>query len=169
MADNSQPHANYTPHMMLQRPCLTYPRLVVLLTRGPIKPHNYHNNLLSTKVLLKPLSKNLRNPNMTSSESFQNLTIDRHPNNTYVITLRRDPENRLNVPFCQEIIRAFHAINRELGSTSEGAVITRGSNEKFWCTGIELEDPDPWSSCDGFYPVRSLSLLHSLFLKCLGL
>lgn len=106
------------------------------------------------------IEKNSALATMASTASFQNLTIDRHPNNIYVITLRREPENRLNAPFCQEIIRAFHTINRELGPASEGAVITRGSGEKFWCTGLELEDPDPWSSCDGFYPVS----IHRVFL-----
>jgi hypothetical protein len=91
---------------------------------------------------------------MTStSVPFQYLTIEKYFNNIYLITLRKDSENRLNTPFCQAIIRAFHTINRELGSNSEGAVITRGSSEKFWCTGVELEDEDPWSSSDGFYPV----------------
>lgn len=91
---------------------------------------------------------------MTStSASFKYLTIEKYFNNIYLITLRKDSENRLNAPFCQEIIRAFHTINRELGSNSEGAVITRGSGEKFWCTGVELKDEDPWSSSDGFYPV----------------
>ena len=99
---------------------------------------------------------------------FQNLTIDRHPNNIYVITLRRAPENRLNAPFCQEIIRAFHTINRELGSHSEGAIITTSHYEKFWCTGLELEDPDPWSSCDGFYPV-SIFRLHGDEIGYLGI
>jgi hypothetical protein len=87
--------------------------------------------------------------------SFQYLTIDRNPGNIYIITLSRKAENKLNGVFCQEIIRAFHTIHRELGPLSEGAVITRGSNEKFWCMGVDLEDPDPWSNSDGFYPVRS--------------
>jgi enoyl-CoA hydratase/carnithine racemase len=94
---------------------------------------------------------------MASTTPFQDLTIDKHPHNVYVITLRRGAENKLTAPFCQEIIRAFHTIHKELGAVSEGAVITRGSNEKFWCTGLELEDPDPWASCDGFFPVCSSS------------
>jgi hypothetical protein len=88
--------------------------------------------------------------------AFQYLTLERSAGNVYIITLSRKAENKLNGVFCQEIIRAFHTIHRELGSSSEGAVITRGSNEKFWCMGIDLKDPDPWSNSDGFYPVRSL-------------
>ena len=92
---------------------------------------------------------------MAVASSFQFLTIDKNPGNIYTITLSRKSENKLNGAFCQELIRAFHAIHHELGSSSEGAVITRGSNEKFWCMGIDLEDPDPWSNSDGFYPVSS--------------
>lgn len=88
-----------------------------------------------------------------SAEKFENLSIECHDGNVFVITLHRGQENKLNAPFCQEIIRAYHAIQRALGRGSAGAVITRGSNNKFWCTGVELEDPDPWMSADGFYPV----------------
>lgn len=86
--------------------------------------------------------------------AFQNLTVERNENNVFIITLRRGNENKLTAPFCQEIIKAFHLIHREIPSGEGGAVITTGSNHKFWCTGIELDDPDPWLSCDGFYPVR---------------
>lgn len=54
--------------------------------------------------------------------------------NIFIITLHRAPENRLNVKFCQDLIRTFHDIQRELGPGSEGAVITRGSDYKFFCT-----------------------------------
>jgi len=87
--------------------------------------------------------------------SFENLTIDKHPGNIYT-TLSQKAENKLNRALCQELIRVFHTIHRELGSSSDGAVITRGnSNEKFWCMGIDLGRPDPWSDGDGFYPARS--------------
>jgi enoyl-CoA hydratase/carnithine racemase len=92
---------------------------------------------------------------MASARSPLYLTLERSPGNIYIITLSRKAENKLNGAFCQELIRAFHTIHRELGSSSEGAVITRGSNEKFWCMGIDLEDADPWTNSDGFYPVRS--------------
>jgi len=95
---------------------------------------------------------------MTSTATFQYLTIDKHPGNVYVITLRREDENKLTAPFCQEIIRAFHTIHKELGANGEGAVVTRGSNEKFWCTGLQLDDGDPWSSSDGFFPVCYTSI-----------
>jgi Delta3-Delta2-enoyl-CoA isomerase len=89
-----------------------------------------------------------------SSASFQFLTVERLPDNIFVITLGRENENKLTAPFCQEIIKAFQLIHRKINAGEGGAVITRGNNNKFWCTGIELEDPDPWLSCDGFYPVR---------------
>jgi enoyl-CoA hydratase/carnithine racemase len=92
---------------------------------------------------------------MATTTSFQYLTVKKSPGNIYIITLSRKAENKLNGAFCQELIQAFHTIHRELGSSTEGAVITRGSNEKFWCMGIDLEDPEPWGNSDGFYPVRS--------------
>jgi enoyl-CoA hydratase/carnithine racemase len=90
---------------------------------------------------------------LPNSAPFQFLAIEKEPNNIYVITLRRGEDNKLNSAFCKEIIRAFHGINRELGSQSSGAVITRGNNHKFWSAGIQLNEDDPWSSTDGFYPV----------------
>ncbi|KAH7327533.1 ClpP/crotonase-like domain-containing protein [Rhexocercosporidium sp. MPI-PUGE-AT-0058] len=92
---------------------------------------------------------------MALNEKFTQLSLERN-GNIFIVTLRQGPENKLNAPFCQEIIRAFHSIQRELG-TAEGAVITRGSNEKFWCTGLDLEDPNAWANSDGFFP-----LLHTI-------
>jgi enoyl-CoA hydratase/carnithine racemase len=67
------------------------------------------------------------------SKSYQNLSIDCH-GNIFVITLQKPPENRLNTQFAQEIIRAFRDIEKQLGPDSEGAIITRGNDDKFWCT-----------------------------------
>ncbi len=89
-----------------------------------------------------------------SSASFQFLTVEKYEGNIYIITLSHGTDNKLNGAFCREVIRAFHSIHRELGP-SEGAVITRGSSEKFWCNGIDVEDTDPWGTSDGVYPVRS--------------
>jgi enoyl-CoA hydratase/carnithine racemase len=58
--------------------------------------------------------------------------------NIFIITLQRPPENRLTCAFCHEIISAFHTVQRMLGPDSEGAVITRGSDTKFWCTVCPL-------------------------------
>lgn len=66
--------------------------------------------------------------------SYPNLTIDCHDSNIYVITMRKLPENRLNVAFAQEIIRALRDIETRLGKDAEGAVIIRGSDAKFFCT-----------------------------------
>jgi enoyl-CoA hydratase/carnithine racemase len=102
---------------------------------------------------------------LPNSAPFHFLTIKKEPNNIYVITLRRGEDNKLNSAFCKEIIRAFHGINRELGSGSSGAVITRGNNHKIWSAGIQLNDDDPWSSTDGFYPVFTHILLADLQLN----
>ncbi|KAK2803503.1 putative secondary metabolism biosynthetic enzyme [Emmonsiellopsis sp. PD_5] len=91
---------------------------------------------------------------MTEVSKFRNLSLTRH-GNVFVITMQKPPENRLNSWYCQEIIRAFHTVQRILGPDSEGAVITRGSDTKFWCTGLELDEQDtnPFANTDGFYPV----------------
>ncbi|MCJ1304103.1 hypothetical protein MMC08_006915 [Hypocenomyce scalaris] len=97
---------------------------------------------------------------MADSEmpKFRNLSLDRH-GNIFVITMQKPPENRLNSWYCQEIIRAMNTVQRILGPDSEGAVITRGNDAKFWCTGLELEESDsnPFANTDGFYP-----MLHTI-------
>ncbi|OJJ54989.1 hypothetical protein ASPSYDRAFT_437468 [Aspergillus sydowii CBS 593.65] len=91
---------------------------------------------------------------MSELGAFRNLTLERH-GNVFVITMQKPPENRLNTWYCQEIIRAFRTVERTLGPDSEGAVITRGSDAKFWCTGLELDESDsnPFANSDGFYPL----------------
>jgi enoyl-CoA hydratase/carnithine racemase len=86
---------------------------------------------------------------------YKDLRVDQH-DRVFVITLQKAPENRLNVRFAQEIIRALRDIEVELGPDSEGCVITRGNDEKFWCTGLELDESDtnPFANSDGFFPVR---------------
>ncbi|KAH7354966.1 ClpP/crotonase-like domain-containing protein [Rhexocercosporidium sp. MPI-PUGE-AT-0058] len=70
-----------------------------------------------------------------SQPTFQDLSLKRHGNIF--------------------IIRAFHFIREELGAGTEGAVITRGQGEKFFCTGLELDETDrnPFANTDGFYPM----------------
>lgn len=88
---------------------------------------------------------------------YWNLRVDRH-DRVFVITLQKAPENRLNTKFAQEIIRALRDIEQELGPDSEGCVITKGNDEKFWCTGLDLDESDsnPFANSDGFFPVRTL-------------
>jgi hypothetical protein len=87
-----------------------------------------------------------------------NLHLERR-GNIFIITLQKPPENRLNTKFCQDIIATFHYIQRLLGPLSEGAVITRGNDAKFFCTGVELDEADsnPFANSDGFYP-----MLHTI-------
>jgi hypothetical protein len=78
----------------------------------------------------------LGNPNvfiMPDIPSFRNLSLERY-GDVFVITLQKPPENRLNSWFCQELIRAFRTVQNILGPDAEGAVITRGAGDKFWCT-----------------------------------
>lgn len=95
---------------------------------------------------------------MSTSPSFKNLSLDRR-GDVFILTLQKPPENRLDSAFCQEIIRAFHHIQATLGPTSAGAVITRGHDAKFFCTGLDLDESDnnPFANSDGFYP-----MLHTI-------
>ncbi|CAG7940161.1 unnamed protein product, partial [Penicillium nalgiovense] len=76
--------------------------------------------------------------------AFHNLSLERHEN-VFVLTMQKPPENRLNSSYCQEMIRAYRTVEKILGSDSEGAVITRGNDAKFWCTLIHtiLDFPFP--------------------------
>lgn len=89
---------------------------------------------------------------------YKDLRVDQH-DRVFVITLQKAPENRINVRFAQEIIRALRDIETALGSDSEGCVITRGNDEKFWCTGLDLDENEtnPFANSDGFFPVRQAS------------
>lgn len=98
-----------------------------------------------TKVRTKPLvqrpclevyfTKCLQKPFTMHSGEYQYITVERKGSNgIYVITLRKPPQNRLNVACCQELIHAYHSIQRMLGPDSEGAVILRGNDSKFFCT-----------------------------------
>ncbi|PCH05667.1 Crotonase, core [Penicillium occitanis (nom. inval.)] len=114
---------------------------------------------LGSTYLIAVLSPPLAPHSMTDSPVFRDLSLERH-GNVFVITLQKDPENRLNSWYCQEIIRAFRTVEKLLGPGSEGAVITRGSNAKFWCTGVELDEAEtnPFATTDGFYPLLHVIL-----------
>ncbi|KAJ5539724.1 hypothetical protein N7513_008056 [Penicillium frequentans] len=95
---------------------------------------------------------------MADIPQFRNLSLERH-GNVFVLTMQKPPENRLNSWYCQEMIRAYRTVEKLLGPDSEGAVITRGNDAKFWCTGLELDEADknPFANTDGFYP-----LIHTI-------
>ncbi|KAK2735684.1 hypothetical protein FQN55_002046 [Onygenales sp. PD_40] len=90
--------------------------------------------------------------------SYENLTVERR-GNIYILTMQKPPENRITVPFAQTLIRAFRDVERALGPDTEGAVILRGNDTKFFCTGLDLDEREknPFASTDGFYP-----LLHTI-------
>jgi hypothetical protein len=82
---------------------------------------------------------------MSDFGTFRNLSLERY-GNVFVITMQKPPENRLSTWYCQEIIRAFRTVEKLLGPNSEGAVITRGSDAKFWCT---VRFHEPWENILG--------------------
>ncbi|KAE8311394.1 ClpP/crotonase-like domain-containing protein [Aspergillus transmontanensis] len=90
--------------------------------------------------------------------SFENLSLERR-GCVFMITMKLGAENRLTAKFCQELIHAFNTVRQTLGTNSEGAVITRGNNAKFFCTGLDLDEAEqnPHATTEGFYP-----LLHTI-------
>lgn len=62
------------------------------------------------------------------------LALDRHDGNVFVLTMRKAPENRINSAYAQKLIAAYNTVRKTLGPDSEGAVITKGNDAKFWCT-----------------------------------
>ncbi|KAE8382412.1 ClpP/crotonase [Aspergillus bertholletiae] len=90
--------------------------------------------------------------------SFESLSLERR-GCVFMITMKLSAENRLTAKFCQELIRAFNTARQTLGTNSEGAVITRGNNAKFFCTGLDLDEAEqnPNATTEGFYP-----LLHTI-------
>jgi enoyl-CoA hydratase/carnithine racemase len=95
-----------------------------------------------------------------TQHTFKNLTITRHPGNVFVLTMCKPPENRLNAVFAQTIISALRHIESSIGPDAPGAVIIRGADHKFWCTGLELDESDrnPYANADGFYPLLATLL-----------
>lgn len=96
---------------------------------------------------------------MANSEpKFENLTIEKSSKypDVHIITMRKAPENRLNVAYAQTIIRALRHIETNLIKPNEpGAVVITSFSEKFWCTGLELDESDtnPYANSDGFFPL----------------
>jgi hypothetical protein len=62
------------------------------------------------------------------------LTVDRYEGSIFVLTMKKLPENRIDSAYAQKLIAAYNTIRKTVGEDAEGAVITRGSDEKFWCT-----------------------------------
>ena len=86
--------------------------------------------------------------------AYKYLSIERK-GDVFIITLEKPPENRLDVAACQELVQAYRQAERELGQDSDGAVILRGTGERFFTTGLDLHERDrnPFASSDGFYPL----------------
>ncbi|KAK4892745.1 hypothetical protein LTR27_008844 [Elasticomyces elasticus] len=91
--------------------------------------------------------------------AYKYLSTERR-GDVYIITLQKPPENRLNIEACQELIRAFRHAEAELGQDAEGAVVLKGNDARFFCTGLDLDERErnPYSSSDGFYPLLATIL-----------
>lgn len=92
-----------------------------------------------------------------SRESYKFISVERkgRESNVFVVTLKKPPENRLNVAACKELVQAYHSIQNELGHDTAGAVILTSESNKFFTTGLDLHERDTnkFSSSDGFYPL----------------
>ncbi|KAL6245463.1 hypothetical protein RBB50_007462 [Rhinocladiella similis] len=89
---------------------------------------------------------------------FENLSIESPASapGVHIITMNKPAENRLNVAFAQTIINALRYIERDLMKPdSPGAVVISSFSDKFWCTGLELDESDTnvFANSDGFYPL----------------
>lgn len=84
----------------------------------------------------------------------KDLLLERY-DNVFVLTMRKAPENRINSAYAQRLIHAYNTVRKLLGEDAEGAVITKGNDAKFWCTGLELDEADknPYANSEGFYPL----------------
>lgn len=84
----------------------------------------------------------------------KDLLLERY-DNVFVLTMRKAPENRINSAYAQRLIQAYNTVRKLLGEDAEGAVITKGNDAKFWCTGLELDEADknPYANSEGFYPL----------------
>jgi hypothetical protein len=84
------------------------------------------------------------------------LSVDRYEGNVFVLTMKKKPENRIDSAYAQKLISAYNTIRKIVGENADGAVITRGSDEKFWCTVRTVALPllflFPSSHCSPFIP-----------------
>ncbi|KAK5056231.1 hypothetical protein LTR84_012784 [Exophiala bonariae] len=96
--------------------------------------------------------------------AFEHLTVSSSDSVVYTITMRKPPENRITVTFAQALISALRFIEREIGPGKPGCVILQGSDTKFWCTGVDMEESrqNPFASTDGFYPLVATLLDYPL-------
>jgi hypothetical protein len=62
------------------------------------------------------------------------LAVDRYEGSVFVLTMKKKPENRIDSAYAQKLIAAYNTIRKIVGEDAEGAVVTRGGDEKFWCT-----------------------------------
>jgi hypothetical protein len=56
----------------------------------------------------------LKNKIIKHRMSYKFLAVDKHSPGIYIITLKKPPENRLTVEFCQELIQAYHKMVSDL-------------------------------------------------------
>lgn len=95
-----------------------------------------------------------------SRPTFEHLSVTSPEPMVYIITMQKQPENRINTAFAQTLISALRYIENTIGPDKPGCVIIKGSDAKFWCTGVDLDESarNPFASTDGFYPLLATLL-----------
>lgn len=80
--------------------------------------------------------------------TFKHLTIARHPDNVFSVTIYKPPETGSTWP------SRCGTSSRSSGHDAPGV------DHKFWCTRLELDEPDhnPYANADGFYPLLATLL-----------
>lgn len=74
----------------------------------------------------------------------------------YLVTLNKPPENRIDAVLAQDIIAALRYTETTLlGRGQAGAVVLTSFSNKFFCTGVDMEEAarNPLASADGFFPL----------------
>ncbi|RMZ77206.1 hypothetical protein DV738_g4488, partial [Chaetothyriales sp. CBS 135597] len=113
---------------------------------------------------LDPEFKDLVAKPIPIAPPFPNLTITTAAPSApevVILTMNKPPENRVNSFFAQTMISALRYIESSIFKPdSAGCVILTSSSEKFFCTGLELDESDTnvYANADGFYPLLATLL-----------
>lgn len=65
---------------------------------------------------------------------YSSVSVSRSPSNVFTITLQNLPENRLDATLANDWMKAIRDIEKEVGPGNEGAIVTQGADDRFWCT-----------------------------------
>lgn len=64
--------------------------------------------LMTSTAIVGRVSRRCEQP--IEAMAFKYIAVENYGEGIYIVTLKKPPENRLNVESCQELIRAYHGI-----------------------------------------------------------